>query len=138
MNHGDNDIWVLKLNSDGTKEWDNLFGGSESDIVSSIQVTSDGGIIVAGSTQSSDGDVTDGNNGDSDFWILKLRADGTKEWDKTYGGNSADYSFFIKETFHGGYIIAGRTSSSDGDITDGNNGDSDFWIIKLKSDGTVE
>ncbi len=138
MNHGDNDIWVLKLNSDGTKEWDNLFGGSESDIVSSIQVTSDGGIIVAGSTQSSDGDITDGNNGDSDFWILKLRADGTKEWDKTYGGNSADYSFFIKETFHGGYIIAGRTSSSDGDITDGNNGDSDFWIIKLKSDGTVE
>jgi hypothetical protein len=136
--NGESDIWILKLNADGTKEWDNTFGSTGWDFGMAIRQTLDGGSIVVGSASSSDGDVTDGNNGDSDFWILKLRADGTKEWDKTYGGNSADYSFFIKETFHGGYIIAGRTSSSDGDITDGNNGDSDFWIIKLKSDGTVE
>jgi uncharacterized delta-60 repeat protein len=135
-NNGNSDFWILKLNSDGTKVWDKTYGGSANDRAISIQQTSDGGYLVAGYTNSSDGDITDGNNGSDDFWILKLNSDGTKVWDKTYGGSANDQAYSIQLTSDGGFIVAGYTNSSDDDITDGNNGYSDFWILKLNSDGT--
>ena len=64
------------MNSDGSKEWDKTYGGSGSDDDASIQQTSDGGFIIAGETRSMDGDITDGNNGLDDIWILKLNKDG--------------------------------------------------------------
>jgi uncharacterized delta-60 repeat protein len=135
-NKGGNDIWILKLNSDGTKVWDKTYGGSANDLAISIQQTSDGGFIVAGYTESSDDDITDGKNGAFDLWILNLNSDGSKEWDKTYGGSGYDFAFSIQQTSDGGYLVAGDTYSSDGDISDGNNGAYDFWILKLNSDGT--
>jgi hypothetical protein len=134
--NGHEDIWILKLNPDGTKEWDKTYGGSIGQSANYIQQTRDGGYIIAGTTYSSDGDVTDGNNGEYDIWILKLNPDGTKEWDRTYGGSSSDWAHFLQQTSDDAYIVAGRTNSSDGDISDGNNGEYDFWILKLNSDGT--
>ena len=107
------------------------------DEAKSIQQTSDGGFIVAGIITPSYGDITDGNYGGDDFWILKLNSDGTKAWDKSYGGSSADYAYSIQKTDDGGFIVAGVTYSSYGDITDGNYGGYDFWILKLNKDGYV-
>ena len=45
--------------------------------------------------------------GDSDVWVLKLNADGTVAWQKTYGGSSDDYAYSIQQTSDGGYIVAG-------------------------------
>jgi hypothetical protein len=137
-NNGGYDFWILKLNSDGSKEWDKTYGGSGSDVANSVQQTSDGGFIIAGETSSMDGDITDGNNGLNDIWILKLNSDGSKEWDKTYGGSGIDDDASIQQTSDGGFIIAGETTSMDGDITDGNNGGNDIWILKLNSDGSKE
>jgi hypothetical protein len=137
-NNGGYDFWILKLNSDGTKAWDKSYGGSGNDFAFSVQQTSDGGFIVAGYTDSSDGDITDGNIGGNDIWILKLNNDGTKAWDKSYGGSGYDEAKSIQQTSDGGFIVAGYTDSSDGYITDGNNGAYDFWILKLNSDGTKE
>ena len=67
-----------------------------------------------------------------------MNSDGTKLWDKTYGGTNHDYAHSIQQTSDGGYIIAGYTSSSDGDISDGNNGNNDFWILKLNANGEIE
>ena len=134
-NNGGNDFWIVKLNSSGSKVWDKTFGGSESDKAYSILQTSKGDYIVAGSTKSSGGDISDGNNGEYDSWILKLDSSGNKVWDKTFGGSKSDYLSSIQQTFDEGYIVAGSTYSSDGDVIDGNNGDSDFWIFKLDSLG---
>ena len=125
------DFWVVKLDGSGNKVWDKTYGGSDYDYVESIQQTSDGGYIVAGYTYSNDGDVSDGNNGGSDYWIVKLDGSGNKVWDKTYGGSSYDYAESIQQTSDGGYIVAGYTSSNDGDISDGNNGGYDYWVVKL-------
>ncbi len=71
-NHGNAaDFWVVKLSSTGSLQWQKCLGGSGDDGVGSIQQTSDGGYIVAGSTNSNDGDVS-GNHGDLDFWVVKL------------------------------------------------------------------
>jgi len=70
-NHGDWDYWVVKLNESGNLVWQRCLGGSNKEEACSIQQTSDGGYVVAGSTWSVDGNVR-GNHGDFDYWIVKL------------------------------------------------------------------
>jgi hypothetical protein len=127
----DFDAWVVKLNANGSTVWDKTFGGSKSDHFSSIQQTADGNYVAAGYTKSSDGDISAGNNSNGDCWIVKLDDAGAIVWDKKFGGSEIDYTYSIQPTSDGGYVFAGLTFSNDGDISDGNNGDSDCWIVKL-------
>jgi len=57
-------------------EWQRSLGGTNDDDGNSIQQTSDGGFIVAGSSHSNNGDVS-GNHGNYDYWIVKLGPTGT-------------------------------------------------------------
>ena len=117
-------------------EWQKCLGGTFYDGVSSIKQTTDGGFIVAGTTSSNDGDVSE-NNGDFDFWVVKLTTNGTIQWQKCYGGSSYDEAFDIIQTSDGGYIVGGVTQSNDGDVI-GNNGNQRGWIIKLYSNGDIQ
>ncbi len=65
------DVWVVKLDADGTLSWQKNLGGSGADQAECIIQTSDGGYAVAGHTQSSDGDVV-GQHGNWDIWVVKL------------------------------------------------------------------
>ena len=135
-NNGSSDYWLVKLNSVGNLEWEKNFGGSSFEFASSILQTTDGGFIAAGWSGSDDGDVGE-NNGDFDSWILKLDPFGNLEWEKNFGGSDGDFAVSIQQTTDGGYIIANRSDSNDGDIG-GNNGDYDSWILKLDSFGNLE
>ena len=129
------DFWILKLNSEGDSLWTRYYGGSGWDLASSINQTSDGGYIVAGRTNSSDGDVWGGNIiNDSiyDYWTVKLNSDGDTLWTKCFGGSNEDKAFSIQQTNDGGFIVAGQSNSNDGDV-EGNHGNGDFWIVKLSS-----
>ena len=130
------DYWIAKLNSNADIEWEKTYGGSRTDEAKSIQQTTDGGYIVAGSTFSHDGDVTN-NNGGNDAWILKLTTNGDIEWQKTYGGSADDYLNSIKQTTDGGYIAVGGSNSNNGDIPN-NQGYTDAWIIKIDTNGNIE
>ena len=130
-NHGSTDYWVVKLDSIGTIIWQKSLGGSGEDFGSSIQQTADGGYIVEGYSSSTDGDVT-GNHGLYDSWVVKLDNVGTISWQKSLGGTVDDKSGFIQQTTDGGYIFAGRSQSTDGDVT-GNHGSYDYWVVKLSS-----
>jgi type 1 glutamine amidotransferase len=134
-NHGLFDFWVVKLNSLGAIVWQKTLGGTSYDWPSSIQQTTDGGYIVAGRTESNDGDVT-GNHGGYDFWVVKLNSLGTIVWQKTLGGTLNEQGLSIQQTADGGYIVAGLTSSNDGDVS-GNKGFTDFWVVKLNSLGAI-
>jgi hypothetical protein len=128
-NKGGVDVWVLKIRIDGTIEWQKTYGGSEWDGASSIQVTRDGGYIVTYETFSNDRDGTE-NKEQIDAWVLKLRFDGSIEWQKTFGGSGRDYLKSIKETRDGGFIFTVYSWSADGDITE-NKGSYDVWVVKL-------
>jgi len=132
------DYWVVKLNSSGTLQWQKCFGGSSDDFANSIKQTSDGGYIVAGTSVSTNGNVT-GNHGGyyDDFWIVKLNSMGVMLWMKSLGGTNIDRANSILQTYDGGYIVAGTTSSNDGDVI-GNHGGYDFWVAKLNSSGSIE
>jgi hypothetical protein len=139
-NHGDFDSWIVKLDTAGNIQWQKCLGGSGRETAYSVRQTNDGGYIVAGNSNSNDGDVT-GNHGDFDYWIVKLDATGNIQWQKCLGGSSIDDAFSIQQTTDDGYIIAGSTSSIDGDVT-GNHSIpgpyGDGWVVKLDATGKIQ
>ncbi|MHA2610064.1 MAG: InlB B-repeat-containing protein [bacterium JZ-2024 1] len=120
---GSDDIWVLKLDANGNVLWQKTYGGPYNDWAYSLQQTSDGGYIVAGSTYSF-------GAGSDDIWVLKLDADGNVLWQKTYGGADGDGAYSIQQPSDGGYIVAGSTYSFGA-------GSDDIWVLKQDADGNV-
>ena len=134
--HVNSDMWVVKLHANGDLDWQNSLGGSNIDVAYSIQQTNDGGYIVAGSSSSTDGDVT-GNHGGRDMWVVKLFANGNLDWQKSLGGSNTDIAESIRQTNDGGYIVAGSSYSNNGDVS-GNHGGRDMWVVKLDTNGNLE
>lgn len=134
VNYGSSDIWIVKTNSSGSIEWERVYGGSGEDSAYGLIKTSDDGFLIAGSTSSSDINIS-GNRGGSDALLLKTDSNGLLQWLKVYGG-SGDESFNDIETVSGGYIAAGETRSSDGDVSF-NNGGKDAWIVKFDRSGNL-
>ena len=136
-NHGNGDYWAVKLSSIGTIEWQKSLGGTGQDFAFSIQQTTDAGYIVAGLSNSNDGDVS-GNHGASlDYWVVKISSLGAIEWQKSLGGSNSDQARSIQQTNDGGYIVTGESDSNDGDVS-GNHGSQDIWVVKLNITGAIE
>lgn len=136
-NHGFSwDAWVVKVNNLGNLVWQKSLGGTASEEANSIVQTTDGGYIIAGYTLSNDFDVS-GNHGNRDYWVVKLNAVGDIEWQKTLGGTGTDTANSIQQTSDGGYIVAGQSDSTDGDVLS-NIGSTDFWIVKLNNSGNIQ
>jgi hypothetical protein len=117
-------------------EWKVLLGGSDTDAGHSIINTSDGGFMVAASSDSQDGDIVE-PNGDYDIWLIKLSHSGQVEWSRTYGGSDWEWPNSVIQTSDGGYLVVGFTYSDDGDI-EGFNGFRDGWVIKVDKDGVLQ
>lgn len=136
LNYGFDDIWVVKLSTDGTIEWQKSFGGTNPDYGYSIKQTNDDGYIIAGTTYSNNVDIT-GNNGANDYWILKLDSSGILEWQNNFGGTNQESARDIFQISDGSYLVTGSTNSSNGDVT-GQHGGGDGWVLKLSPTGILE
>jgi hypothetical protein len=134
-NHGSNDFWILKLNAAGNIEWQKALGGSGDERSNSIIAGKDGSSYIAGSTTSTDGDVT-GNHGSYDYWVVKLNANGTIAWQKALGGSLLDQALAVSPAKDGGCAVVGLATSTNGDITF-NHGKSESWIVRLDAKGSL-
>lgn len=134
-NHnGDDDVWVVKCNSNGLSIWNKCFGGSKKDRAISILATDDGGSIFLATTASNDFDV-EGNHGLEDLWLVKLNSDGDIEWKKCFGGTGSDSATSLICDKEGGYVLTGVVHSNDGDVQ---NTGSPAWIVKLDKNGIIK
>lgn len=120
--------WVIKTDENAEIIWEKRFGGSKTDIATTIIENPDNEIFIAGLSYSSDIQVSE-SFGYTDYWIVKLNPEGQIIWEKSYG---YDVSFenpkAMKPTFDGGLIIAGTTTMS-------NNSYSGCWVVKI-NDGS--
>lgn len=137
---GDLDYWIWKMDEHGKEDWQKGFGGSGSDFLQSLRNTPDGGFILAGTSNSPKGlGKSEDSRGGNDYWIIKLNAKGAEEWQKTYGGSGQDDLLSAIPTRDGGYIVGGSSASDvTGDKTSKGNGNMDYWILKLDSQGKQE
>jgi hypothetical protein len=134
------DYWIVKIDSSGNKEWDKDFGGTSNDALYTLLQTTDGGYILGGSSGSPvSGDKTQPTWGFGDFWIIKTDSLGNKIWDKDFGGNSYDDLLMLQQTFDGGFILGGISSSGvNGSKTQPSFGLEDYWIVKIDFLGTQQ
>jgi uncharacterized repeat protein (TIGR01451 family) len=137
------DIWVVKLDRNGNIEWQKCLGGNGYDRPASIKYTPDGGYIVTGVTNSTDGDVQGMHGNMDDIWVAKLDRNGALEWQKCLGGTKEERVYDIERTATGGFIVSGSTYSDDGDVTGLHVSDTtyetnDAWVVSLSSTGAIE
>ncbi len=118
------DFWLVKTDSLGNMEWNQTYGGGDSDVAHSVVQTGDGGYAIAGYTRSS---VT----GYSDFYLVKTDSVGNMQWNQTYGGAATDLGWSVVLTGDGGYLIVGYTHSYGA-------GSSDIWLVKTDSAGSMQ
>lgn len=142
---GGADYWVVRLDANGNKLWDRTFGGNNGDFLTQLQPTADGGYVLGGYSYSDAvGEKTQPNRGPGytyDYWVVKIDAAGTKQWDRTYGGADSDGLRSLCQTGDGGYILGG-TSSSDASGEKSTNrragNGSVFWLVKLDAQGNKQ
>lgn len=104
-------------------EWAVTYGDHNRDHIEAIQQTTDGGYIAAGFKTPEGGNT-------SDFWVQKLRDDGSSEWQKTYGGPLDDAAYAVLQASDGTYVVAGRTKSFGAP-------ENDLWLLRLDANGQI-
>jgi hypothetical protein len=132
----DYDCWVAKLDTGGNILWSNCFGGNEVDFANKIIQTSDGGYLLSGDSRSTD--IPGSHNSTyTDFYIAKIDAAGALVWHRCLGGSVNDGGPNVLERSNGSIVLAGKTNSSNGDVSN-NYGGSDCWVVQLDSLGFIQ
>ena len=129
-------MFVIKVDGNGDVRWKRTFGGTYPDIGHSITNTSDGSVLITGTTMSNDGDFKNLSNGWTDVFVIKIDENGSVLWKKLFGGSSDEGGYSIS-TMNGDILITGSTYSNDGDFKGMVKGKSDIFVMKLDKDGNV-
>ncbi len=118
------DVFLIKTDLYGNKEWEKTFGRSGEDFGSYVQQTADGGYMIVGT-------IEPGGAGTviRELWIIKTDNDGNYEWDKSFGYNGLFRGWSGLQTKDGGYILSGDTSDDK---------KWDIYAVKLDSKGNKE
>jgi uncharacterized delta-60 repeat protein len=132
-NTGDMDLFIVKYNTDGERQWTRQFGTELYDDASCVVTDINGNIYIGGSTV---GDL-DGNHnanpGTIDILVIKYNADGERQWTRELGTTNLDGAYDIAIDTDGYIYVVGNTSGNlDGES---NSGATDGFIIKYNTEG---
>lgn len=117
---GQNDMYVLKLDSFGDKVWDRIIGGNDVENANSILETLDGGYVIIGSARS--------YSGNNDVYVVKLNSIGILQWEKTFGGSGDDDGQTVTQLADSSFIISGNTNSYGSGLFD-------FYLLRIDKNG---
>jgi hypothetical protein len=101
---GEQDVFVVKLDGQGTLEWARTLGGTGDERAVDMVETGDGGFALAGYTDS-------GGAGARDALLLRLDPQGNPLWARTLGGTGEDLANALIRDGYGGFVISGYTES---------------------------
>jgi len=124
MDNCPDDVWLIKINTEGIEQWNLTLGGTVDEEVKFVQQTADGGYILIGDT--------DSYASFSDIWFVKVDSNGNMQWNNTFGGIGRDKAYSVRQV-PGGYIIAGSTSACKTWECP-----YDYWLVKTDTKGEVQ
>ena len=136
-NHGDSDFWIVRTDGDGDKLWDASFGGSKGDYPEAVLQEADGRFLIGGfSASPDDGNKTSLPNGLTDAWLVCVSSNGTKLWDRAFGGTADDGAAALVHTADGKYLFVGHSQgAATGNKTSDGFGSWDMWIGCVNTNG---
>jgi hypothetical protein len=124
--------WISEIDNSGNQLWEKKYSGNDDDRIKSIvKINNDGFLMVGSSNSGKNGDKTDGNKGEYDYWLLKTDNKGNKIWDKSVGGKQQEDVQSLIATNDGCIILGTSISDISGDKTEKSRGGTDYWLIKL-------
>jgi len=131
---GSNDIFLVKYNSSGTKQWTQQLGTSSDDYGKGVTVDSSENIYVTGRTKGGlDGNT---NSGRDDLFLVKYNSSGTKQWTKQLGTSEWDWGYGVTVDSSDNIYVTGYTDGGlDGNT---NSGERDLFLVKYNSSGTKQ
>jgi len=118
--------------------WQKDIPSSTQDFLTTMTSTIDRQILLSGSSIQSQKTEDGGQKQNSgyDYHIVKLDQQGSKLWERYFGGSRHDYLASSIATEDGGFALVGTSFSHiSGDKKDNNLGGSDVWLVRLNDSG---
>lgn len=115
-NHGGYELWAFRLDATGEILWQRCIGGSGDEWPNRIIRAANGDWLISGFTYSNDGDIS-GYHSEGDAWLTRVSDDNQLVFSTVYGGSSGEGFGPLLELGDGSILVAGSTSSSDGDVS---------------------
>lgn len=119
---GGNDIYIVKTNASGNMLWNKSIGAFSDDNMYSMLLTSDGKLLITGSTLSAGAGI-------NDAFATMIDTNGNVLWAKTFGSTDVDEAYSTVETPGGNFLISGSTAFGAGNY--------DAWLLKIDNAGTL-
>jgi hypothetical protein len=133
-NVGSDDLFVVKYDSEGIKQWTQQLGSSSYDHAQGIATDTSGNVYVTGATRGGLGGNT--NVGSDDLFVVKYDSEGIKQWVQQFGSSSYDYAQGIATDTGGNVYVTGSTLGGlDGNTNAGSN---DFFVVKYDGGGNKQ
>ncbi|MBL7926022.1 MAG: T9SS type A sorting domain-containing protein [Bacteroidia bacterium] len=133
------DFWLIKLDQNGNKIFDNSYGSSNNEFLDDVVLLADGSIVMLGTSDSPIECYKSQNrfSTNPDVWLVKVDTNGGKVWDKRYGTTATDWVYNIIKSPNSGFLIAAACGgvTSPGNITSTSNGSLDITLINVDSNG---
>ena len=135
-------IFVIKTNGTGETLWEKFYGGKGDDEANAVALTQDGGMVIAGYTESygmgrtekkrtlPGGVVIKIEDASSDLFVVKIDEKGNTIWRKTFGGEKNDRANAIVATKDGGCVAVGYTESFGSE-----EGRGKIYVVKIDRNG---
>lgn len=133
-NHGSTDIYIIKVSYSGTVSWIRTYGGTSSDVISTLLIKPNGNYLIGGRTLSNDGDIP-GNNGSTDLIFMEIEKTGNKVWSRNYGGTGSESFVRLLPTGYTFTCLA-QVEAGGGNVT-GYHGGLDLWVLTIDSTGAL-
>ncbi len=143
-NAGNNDIFIVKYDSNGNVQWARTAGGTNNDYAYSVHIDGQNNVYVTGSFSSSNyvlGSSTYSTTGSNDVFIVKLNSSGNFLWSRVFGGSGSDIAYGIQVSKNNSVYVTGTYASASMDIgtaTLNRIGGNDVFLAKYDSNGNFQ
>lgn len=129
-NHGEQDVWVVKVDALGSLQWQHSLGGPGYDVPASVDLGGTGYVVI-GRTTVVGGDVN-GFHGWEDTWLVRLEASGDTTWTRCYGETGIENGNDVFADQDGSFTMVSFTNSNVGSLTGCNH---DVWVLSTNATG---